>query len=163
MAEAGLTPGGFYAHFESKEDLFGSAVAEALEQVRSWHQNWSEGHKGFARIRAFFTSYLSPAHCKAVSDGCPLPALLPEIARSSPGVFEPFNQQVTMWIDDMVESMSPSQPGDRDLASAWICFAAGALQLARAERSSRQAARILRTSRGQMELLIRTREQQRER
>jgi TetR/AcrR family transcriptional repressor of nem operon len=81
MHEAGLTHGGFYAHFASKEAL--AAEVAAVELARS-AAKWDEISLGpdpaaaFARIVG---PYLDPAHVAAISGGCALPALGPELAR----------------------------------------------------------------------------------
>ena len=158
MAEAGLTAGGFYAHFESKDQLFGESLASALRQVRRWHHQWGEGHDGFDRVRAVMSRYLSTAHCDEMAQGCPLPALLPEIARASAPVQARFRDESSAWLDEIVACMKPRRPGDRDLAATWIAFASGALQLARTQPNRRRASRILRQARGQLEVLITARE-----
>ena len=163
MAEAGLTAGGFYAHFKSKDHLFGEAIAAALQQVRRRRDAWAQGHEGFRRVHAVFDSYLSTQHCDAIAEGCPLPALLPEVARAPDAVRSRFQEEAERWLDEIVACMVPRRAGDRELAATWIAFASGALQLARTQPDRRRASRILRHARGQLELLISARERDHER
>lgn len=88
MKEAGLTHGGFYAHFASKEDLVAEAVAAMFEGPYSRFASETEGRAPAGALSAYVDFYLSPAHRDAPERGCPLPALsgemvrLPEAARS---------------------------------------------------------------------------------
>src|SRR5260221_11691887 len=84
MKASGLTVGGFYKHFRSKDEL----LAEAIEA------GYSEfGEKAFAalkrvgpaeRWKEVVRGYLSPEHCEHGGTGCPIAALAPEIARAAP-------------------------------------------------------------------------------
>ena len=83
MAKAGLTQGGFYAHFASKEDL----VAQAIEHMfRESGQRWSletEGRTPAEGLSRYIDFYLSRAHRDARGAGCPLPYLAPDLPRLS--------------------------------------------------------------------------------
>src|SRR5688500_18866737 len=83
MAEAGLTAGGFYAHFKSKEALFAEALVDALKNARLIRGLDDEGVVGPQRIRNIVGKYLSPAHRRFVTRGCPMPPLLGELARQN--------------------------------------------------------------------------------
>jgi AcrR family transcriptional regulator len=72
MADAGLTHGGFYAHFESKEALIQEAMTAAFEGSRLKYDNGLE---------SLIRRYLRPAHRDNPGDGCVVAALTPEIAR----------------------------------------------------------------------------------
>src|SRR5215218_611251 len=77
MADAGLTNGAFYAHFESKEDLVANVLAE---QLRVQRESFRAAPSDRAGLEAFVRSYLSPQHRDQCADGCPSAALLDEIA-----------------------------------------------------------------------------------
>src|SRR5688500_18168079 len=83
MKEAGLTAGGFYAHFPSKEALFAQTLPYAMGQTRTLVGPDFDQLAGSEWVRAVAERYLSPAHRRLVDKGCPLPALLPEVARAS--------------------------------------------------------------------------------
>src|SRR5436190_10605880 len=74
MADAGLTNGAFYAHFDSKEDLVASAVADQVREQR-------EAFSGRS-LEEVVRGYLSVEHRDDTESGCPSAALLDEIARS---------------------------------------------------------------------------------
>ena len=82
MAEAGLTAGGFYAHFDSKQAL----LAEAIEYVRAEscerRASWTGDRSGREWIEGFLGGYLSNGHRRRIENGCPLAALLSEVSRA---------------------------------------------------------------------------------
>src|SRR5215207_79058 len=73
MADAGLTNGAFYAHFESKEDLIASAVAEQLREQRERFNALPTDRAG---VEQFVRGYLSVQHRDNPEGGCPSAALL---------------------------------------------------------------------------------------
>src|SRR5512133_1865414 len=85
MKEAGLTHGGFYAHFASRDAL----LAEALEQAgRESSDRMAKGSvqrqaKGASPLRALVDGYLSEQHLASAESGCPVAALASEIPRQS--------------------------------------------------------------------------------
>src|SRR5258707_2814187 len=79
MKEAGLTHGGFYGHFSSKEDLAAEAVARALEQSAGLQSRYTN-------VADFVSDYLSESHFADRANGCALAALGGEIARRGEGV-----------------------------------------------------------------------------
>ncbi|CAA9496316.1 MAG: Transcriptional regulator, AcrR family [uncultured Sphingomonadaceae bacterium] len=88
MADAGLTHGGFYAHFGSKDDLIAEAVDamfdDARRQTRALDDALADETADLgAAFRAYLTSYLSPEHRDQPERGCPLPALSSDMARVS--------------------------------------------------------------------------------
>ena len=82
MARAGLTHGGFYAHFSSKEDLLREALTHASYQTVSMLSLSSADTAAEDRLLAIVDAYLSPAHVAHPERGCPLATLGPEIARA---------------------------------------------------------------------------------
>ena len=81
MKASGLTVGGFYKHFRSKDELLAEAIAQAFsdsEKVYSSLQNVPRED----RWKELVGLYLSPEHCDHPDTGCPVAALPPEIARA---------------------------------------------------------------------------------
>src|SRR5438309_11452811 len=78
LADAGLTNGAFYAHFESKDDLVATVVAD---QLRAQHATLGALPEGRSAVEEFVRDYLAPRHRDDPSTGCPSAALLDEIAR----------------------------------------------------------------------------------
>ena len=75
MKALGMTHGGFYAHFASKEALVEASLEAAAEQAR---EEWQDPLSP-AALRAFLSSYLSPRHRDDPGAGCPLPSLCAEL------------------------------------------------------------------------------------
>src|SRR5256885_8080456 len=84
MTSAGLTAGGFYAHFRSKQVLLAEALELAFQLSRDHWRSRLQDREGPAWVRAHIMSYLSQDHRDAAEHGCPMPALGAEIARLSP-------------------------------------------------------------------------------
>src|SRR5215813_11059671 len=82
MARAGLTHGGFYAHFTSKDDLLRESMDYASGQTLEMLSKPLARTPAADRFRAVVDSYLSPAHVAHPERGCPLASLGPEIARA---------------------------------------------------------------------------------
>src|SRR5258708_21453930 len=81
MKKVGLTKGGFYRHFESKDDLFVEAVARAFDEMgRGMLEVVRSAPEGQA-LRAIIEHYLSPRHASSPGMGCVVSALGPELAR----------------------------------------------------------------------------------
>ena len=74
MKAAGLTHGGFYGHFTSKEDLMAQAIAHATSEVSGRGDD----------LREFVAKYLSPAHRDDAADGCPMAALAADVRHRPP-------------------------------------------------------------------------------
>ena len=82
MARAGLTHGGFYAHFASKEDLLREALEHASAQTVDLLSKPLANVPDEGRLQVVIDTYLSPAHVAHPERGCPLATLGPEIARA---------------------------------------------------------------------------------
>ena len=85
MARAGLTHGGFYAHFESKDAMIADAIGTMFEDARARAGTLDQGGDPRAALRAYVDFYLSPAHRDNRDRGCPLPTLSGDLARSGDG------------------------------------------------------------------------------
>ena len=144
MAEAGLTAGGFYAHFKSKEALFAEALVDALKNARLIRGLEDEGTVGPQRIRNIVGKYLSPAHRRFVTRGCPMPPLLGELARQNEAVRRDF-QSVLL---EVVGSLAPHLAADKsqpreDQGLALLAMLIGGLSLSRAVADEALGNRIL--------------------
>lgn len=82
MAAAGLTHGGFYAHFESKDDLLGEALEHASAQTLERFSKALGSVPEERRIHALIDGYLSAKHAAHPEQGCPVAALGAEVARA---------------------------------------------------------------------------------
>lgn len=134
MADAGLTHGGFYAHFPSKTDLVADAVRAAFEQTGNLLARAVEAAGPEDRLGAFIDAYLSELHCTHVEQGCVGAALAPELARMGPAVKKSFTTGLLTIVDGLAALLAPGgSPGERrERAMSIFGALMGAVQLARA-------------------------------
>lgn len=121
MKEAGLTHGGFYAHFASRDALIDEAFVHAMDiAVRRWRKRADNAAKGKA-LAAIVTGYLTPQHRDDVGNGCALPALGAEVSRTSPKT----RKAIAARIEEMVDTIAETMPAQTPKAAR--CEAMGAL------------------------------------
>lgn len=94
MARAGLTHGGFYAHFPSKDALVKEAIGTMFADARAHSDKIDADGDPRAVLRAYIDFYLSPAHRDRRDRGCPLPTLSGDFARSQSETRERFGAGV---------------------------------------------------------------------
>jgi TetR/AcrR family transcriptional regulator, transcriptional repressor for nem operon len=130
MADAGLTNGAFYAHFDSKDDLVASAVADQLREQCEALGAAAPGHAGVEQI---LRTYLSVQHRDSPEHGCPSAALLDEIARCADATRRAYTDGVLTVIDDVAARVAPQDPRSaRVQAFSIYALMVGTLQLSRA-------------------------------
>ncbi len=143
MASAGLTHGGFYSHFPSKDALIEEALREAMEQFRIWITAVDEADED--KFEAIIRRYLSKTHRDNPENGCVAAALAAEIARHSPVVRKMFTKSTLGHIDMLVSLLPASAPMEarRSVATAILSGTIGMIQLARAVDDETFADQIL--------------------
>lgn len=139
MEEAGLTAGGFYAHFASKEALLAETLAPAA--ASALRDEPIEHLTGRAWAEAFVERYLSPAHLVKTEDGCPLPPLVSEVARAGGPVKASFEAIVRGLATRLQNQAGGDVSEDRALAVLALCV--GGLGVARSVQDGALAERIL--------------------
>lgn len=132
MKEAGLTHGGFYAHFPSRDALLAAAMERAGQDGAA---RLSQGMarrraEGASPLRAWVETYLSDAHLTGCEQGCPVAALASEMPRQSEDVREVAASRVQRLLE-AVQQVLPADVGDHAAASV-LSTLVGALQLGRA-------------------------------
>jgi TetR/AcrR family transcriptional repressor of nem operon len=132
MKEAGLTHGGFYAHFESREALVIEAFAYAMDRSTERWRKIAEQTPPDKRLATIIQTYLTPVHRDDPGHGCAVPALGGEIARESPKTRKAFAAKLEAMID-MVADQIPdvTRKAARKQAMATIATMMGTLVLAR--------------------------------
>lgn len=132
MKEAGLTHGGFYAHFDSREALVVEAFAYAMDRSTDRWRRLGDQTPPDKRLAAIVASYLTPAHRDDPGRGCAIPALGAEIARESPRARKAFAAKLEQMID-MLATQIPevSRKAARREAMASLATMMGTLVLAR--------------------------------
>lgn len=145
MKGAGLTHGGFYGHFASKEDLMAQACAHGLNGSLDMMRQMAES-AGDNALSAIATAYLSPAHRDQMGEGCVLAALGAEAARHGSPVRGAFTQGVRSAID-MLMRLLPGRSTQAKRERALVTYASmvGALVLARAIEDTELSEDVLRS------------------
>lgn len=146
MKEAGLTHGGFYAHFKNKEALFEAAISAAMHGARETHQSWTQDRVGDDWIRTFTAHYLSPQHAERQEGGCAVPPLVSELGRAGEGPRVSFGNNIQEWAASLAEHL-PGKSESVDDALAVIAACVGGIALARAVDDPELQERILSSSR----------------
>lgn len=139
MKAAGLTHGGFYAHFKSKDDLFAEAALDTqiLERYRAMTADPSVPR--LSVFEAVLDTYLSAGHRDNPSEGCPLVALSEDAWRMGKGVQSAY----TKLTDTAVKQLTHVLDGDAELARTVLAALVGAVQLARGVGDEAQSLAIL--------------------
>lgn len=130
MEGAGLTHGGFYKQFESKDDLAAQASRRAMEgATRRWSTAAGSGRDP---LQAVIDLYLSADHKHEVGDGCPLVALGSDAARQSETIRKPFEDGIKAHLR-VIEELLPAstQSGQCEKAMATLSLMVGAVLLSR--------------------------------
>jgi TetR/AcrR family transcriptional regulator, transcriptional repressor for nem operon len=147
MKEAGLTHGGFYAHFSSRNAL----LAEALERAgqdnaaRTRDDRATRQSRGASPLRALVEGYLSDRHLGDIETGCTVAALASEMPRQTPEVREAAAQRVRAMVAAVRRALPKDAPADS--GPAITSQLVGALQLARALGDNAEGRALLRASR----------------
>lgn len=142
MADAGLTNGAFYGHFETKDDLVAAAVAD---QLRVQYANVIEqAAPGIAGLEQIVRWYLSPQHRDSPDDGCPSAALLDEIGRCADETKQAYTDGVLAVIDGIAARLAPADPRSvRTRTLSVYAMMVGTLQLSRALADRRLSDELL--------------------
>ena len=149
MKQAGLTHGGFYAHFPSRDALLVEALERAGGHSRERLQrSMAAGEaRGASRFRALVESYLSDRHLKSPESGCPVAALASEMPRQSDEVRRAAATRVKSLLAFVGETLPAGHGHDAAVVASQLV---GALQLARALGDNAQGRAHLAAVRGQL-------------
>jgi len=132
MKEAGLTHGGFYAHFDSREALVIEAFAYAMDRANERWRKVAEQTPPEKRLASIVESYLTPLHRDDPGHGCAVPTLGAEIARESPKTRKAFAGKLEQMIDMMADQiLDVPRKTARKQAMAALATMMGTLVLSR--------------------------------
>ena len=153
MRDAGLTHGGFYKHFESRDEMLIEALKESFREITDRLVHAAERSASKEPWKAIIKTYLSLEFCDHIERGCPLPALAPELAR----VDKKMTDQILAALVSYKERMTPFMPGRRTADKERAFFAifstmAGAIEIARLLPKPEMREKVLASAR---ELLFR--------
>lgn len=151
MAAAGLTHGGFYGHFDSKEALAREASERAFKQVgERWKQRSATGESKASARKALIEPYLSAESRDNPGESCPVVAFAGDMCHESAesGLREPFLEGLNRLLDSFGKLMDSDDASEnRQQALAQYSMMVGALTLARATRGEALSDEILEAAR----------------
>jgi TetR/AcrR family transcriptional repressor of nem operon len=144
MHDLKLTHGGFYRHFNSKEQLFAEALGSAMEESHAKLTTGSDAKAPAGKLKVVIERYLSPRHWANPAEGCPLAVLVSEIPRQSRAVRAAFDQALETYMDG-IERLLPGKTRLERQRNFLVLFSgmAGTLSLARAVSDEQTRARLL--------------------
>ena len=144
MSEVGLTHGGFYSHFASREDLITAAIGQMFRECQERLRRETLARPPEEGLAAYIDFYLSPAHRDMVVIGCPLPFLSSEASHLAAGPRQRFASGVAGMLDvltDLFRRLGRAEPEAEALSL--LSELSGATALARAEPDPAVSAAIL--------------------
>ncbi len=144
MRGAGLTVGGFYAHFKSKEALVDDALRRTAREMRTRLFERLDEKPPADRLEVVVKRYLSGTHRDALSVGCPFPAVVGEIGTTAPEHAAVLAEELELFASELRERTSAGAPrASRRGAIGLIALMYGGLSLARAVRGTELSDEIL--------------------
>jgi TetR/AcrR family transcriptional repressor of nem operon len=148
MRDAGLTHGGFYKHFKSKDDLLLESLRQAFQEITGRMAHAAETSQPGMEWKAIVKTYLSPEHCDHPECGCPLAALAPELARTGKAMRGQISGELAKYKDRMLPFMPGRRAADKERAFfAIFSTLIGALAIARILPDPAARAKVLRSAR----------------
>jgi TetR/AcrR family transcriptional repressor of nem operon len=132
MRDAGLTHGGFYKHFESKDELLMESLSEAFQETADRLAHVGEQSQPETAWKAIVKAYLSPELCDHAEYGCPLTALAPELARADKAMKAQIFEELKKYKSRMLPFMPGQRTADKERAFFSIFSTmVGAMEIAR--------------------------------
>lgn len=158
MADVGLTAGGFYSQFESKDELAALACEEAFALPNAkWRERLSSSPKPQTLLKNYLDNYLSAEERDCVGISCAAASLATDVGRED--VDKPVHEAFVAGLEGMIENVrnlikAAGHSPDKDDAIAAVAMLVGALTLARATRSDKLSLKILSAARRKMPKLF---------
>jgi TetR/AcrR family transcriptional repressor of nem operon len=148
MQDTGLTHGGFYKHFGSKDQLVMESLSEAFGEMADRLAQAGERSQPGTAWKAIVKAYLSPEHCDNAECGCPLAALAPELARSDATMKAQILGEMTKYKNRMLPFMPGRRTADKERAFfAIFSTMVGTIEMARVLPEPAMRAKVLATAR----------------
>lgn len=151
MKEAGLTHGGFYRHFASKEDLVAAAFRHAVDEVVREVETAPSGEARDAERDAYIANYLSARHVKDRGHGCPLTALAADLARVEGAP----RGAAASAVGRMARLLGAEEKGEPAQGFALMALLLGSVALARLAETGEEADRVLDAGQAGVQILQR--------
>ncbi len=132
MGDAGLTRGGFYAHFKSKDELFAEAISETpvLDLLCRYESQPDKEPEDWTR--RVLEEYLGPLHRDNVGSGCPIAAHASSLTQAAPEIHHAFTDTIKSLAKELTSRLEGPSPAPSSEALATLALAVGGVALARA-------------------------------
>lgn len=132
MSEAGLTHGGFYRHFDTKDAMVAAAMRSAFGEFTSALDERFEQIEPATAVADYIAMYLSDPHVTHPERGCPMPALGADIARASESLKREFGAGLAATVARLARGLEGSEEERRGKAARKLAMLVGAVLIARA-------------------------------
>ncbi len=148
MEEAGLTHGGFYKHFDSKEALLNEAAIAAFnESMCAWEATLANPENASQSVASLIDQYLSESHADDITHGCPVVALGSEISRRTSDLKHSFAAGIKGMIDVFEQQLKNEGIAEsQNFAVVIVANLVGTMMLARCADNDKTKAYYLKTS-----------------
>lgn len=140
MEDAGLTHGGFYAHFRSRDALLVAAIGRLFDVAVTAIDRFDEKY-GERALEKYLDFYLSARHRDDLEGGCPVPVLSADVQRAAPEVRAAFEAGLSRLADRLARIMPPG--AGRRGAMALLGEMAGVLNVARVMADAKASGELL--------------------
>ena len=153
MQSAGLTHGGFYRHFDSREHLVAEAIQRALDDGNAAVGAVVASPR--ATITQLVDAYLSLAHRDNLATGCAVTALANDVARSGDRARSAYTAQVRRYVDLIIKLLDQVPPKKRRSAAvAALATLVGAVAMARAVNDEKLSREILKSAAAELKAQV---------
>jgi TetR/AcrR family transcriptional repressor of nem operon len=150
MSDQGLTVGGFYRHFEDKDQLVAEAIECASAEALAGHAESRKLGRPADIARMMFERYLSPEHCAHPEAGCPVASLCTQVVHATPKVRAAFTRAINELLAVAAVGMPGARKRDQKRRLHAVSAMVGALVLARATDDETLALELLGSVRRQL-------------
>jgi len=148
MRDTGLTHGGFYRHFGSKDELLLESLHEAFREIGDKLVDAAEQSRPHAAWKAIVKTYLSLEYCERSERGCPLTALAPELARVDKSMTGRVLSDLVRYKERMIPFMPGRRTADKERAFFSIFSTMiGAVEIARMLPETAMRVKVLASAR----------------
>lgn len=157
MAAAGMTHGGFYKHFESKDALVAEATGRIFAEINARFQERIESQGAKAALIAYVTDYLTLGHVKKPENGCPIAAFGPDVGRERGVVRGVFTEGIKTNLSLIAEGLSCPAADRTEKAVELLSLLSGAVAMARATDDEKLSGEIIASARKRANQIIESR------
>lgn len=157
MAAAGLTHGGFYKHFDSKDALVAEATERIFTEINNRFEERARSQGAKAALKAYVADYLMLAHIKKPEIGCPISSFGPDISREKGAVRGIFTGGVKTTLSLIADGLSCPPAERRERAVELLSLLSGAISMARATDDEKLSGEIIASARKRANQIIEAR------